>query len=68
MRAGAAASVFAPGFVLVSAPVLEARIDQQSGIISAPAEGGNVSMTVKGSGERGYYADMPEWTTVQYAG
>jgi len=48
--------------------VINGRIDQNTGIIAAPAEGGNVSMTVSGSGERGYYEDMPEWSIVQFGG
>ena len=48
--------------------VIEGRIDPQTGTIESPIEGGNVSMTVSGSGEYGYYPDMPEWSTVQNGG
>jgi len=48
--------------------VIDGRIDTQSGGVIPPTDEGNVTMRVSGSGERGYYPDMPEWSIVQYGG
>lgn len=48
--------------------IISGRIDVESGGIVPPGEEGNVTMTVSGSGERGYYPDMPEWSIVGYGG
>ncbi len=48
--------------------IISGRIDAESGGIVPPGEEGNVKMTVSGSGERGYYPDMPEWSIVGYGG
>ena len=39
-----------------------------TGRIESSGEEGNVNLTVSGSGEYGYYPDMPEWTIVQNGG
>lgn len=48
--------------------IISGRIDAESGGIVPAGKEGNVTMTVSGSGERGYYPDMPEWSIVGYGG